>query len=67
VFGVLLYPVLFTGLLEIPRYVYWTEGRVVPAYIALIIVAFLARRAARRGSPRRRSTSPPDNGVGDTA
>jgi predicted membrane protein len=67
VFGVLLYPLLFTGLLEIPRYVYWTEGRVVPAYIALITVAVLARRAARRGSPRRLDPPSAGGGVGEAA
>jgi hypothetical protein len=53
-------------LLEIPRYVYWTEGRVVPAYIALIIVAVYARRAARRGLVRR-DASPPADGAGEAA
>lgn len=42
--GLLIYPVLFTGLLELPRYVYWTEGRVVPAYLALLVIAALMSR-----------------------
>ena len=45
--GLLLYPVLFTGLLELPRYLYWTQGRVVPAYLVLGITAVLMTRAAR--------------------
>jgi hypothetical protein len=48
--GLLFYPVLFTGLLELPRYVYWTEGRVVPTYLVLAVTAYLIR--GRR--PRRR-------------
>lgn len=48
--GLLIYPVLFTGLLEIPRYVYWTQGRAVPAYLVLLITAYLLRSR----SPNRR-------------
>ena len=43
--GLLLYPVAFLGMLEIPRYMYWAEGRAVPALLGLITVAFLLRRA----------------------
>jgi oligosaccharide repeat unit polymerase len=50
--GLLIYPVLFTGLLELPRYVYWTEGRVVPAYLVLFVTAYLIRTRA----PRRRAS-----------
>jgi hypothetical protein len=48
--GVLLYPVLLTGIFEIPRYLYWTQGRVMPSLLAL---AFLAWRmhSARRPQP----------------
>lgn len=44
--GLLFYPGLFTGLLELPRYVYWTEGRVVPAYLVLGVTAYLLRARA---------------------
>jgi oligosaccharide repeat unit polymerase len=50
--GVLLYPVLLTGVLELPRYLYWTEGRTAPALVALGVVAYLLRRqAGRRALP----------------
>jgi hypothetical protein len=41
------YPVVFLGLLELPRYLYWTQGRLVPAAVALAIVAFLLSRRPR--------------------
>ena len=44
-----MYPVLFTGLLELPRYVYWTQGRVVPAFVVLLVLAHGMRRATPRG------------------
>jgi hypothetical protein len=46
--GVLLYPVLSTGVLELPRYLYWTQGRAAPALVALGVVAYLVQR---RGGP----------------
>ena len=46
--GLLLYPVLFTGLLELPRYVYWTQGRIVPAVVVLLVLAHLVHRATPR-------------------
>lgn len=46
--GLLIYPVLFTGLLELPRYLYWTQGRVVPSYLVLGITAYLVRKAEHR-------------------
>ncbi len=47
--GLLIYPVLFIGLLELPRYLYWTQGRVFPALVFLSITAALMSRAT---SPR---------------
>jgi oligosaccharide repeat unit polymerase len=44
--GLLLYPVIFTGLLELPRYLYWTQGRVFPAAVFLLVVAGLMTRAS---------------------
>jgi hypothetical protein len=52
--GLLVYPVLFTGLLELPRYVYWTEGRVVPAYLVLLAVAYALRERRPAGTRRLR-------------
>jgi oligosaccharide repeat unit polymerase len=49
-YGVLIYPLLFTGLMELPRYLYWTQGRVVPSVVALAITARLMTRASH---PRR--------------
>ncbi|MDH2414176.1 hypothetical protein [Nocardioides sp. CER19] len=37
--GMLLYPVFLVGLYELPRYLYLTEGRVLPALVVLILVA----------------------------
>lgn len=34
----LVYPTLVTGLFEIPRYMYWTQGRVFSALVALVVV-----------------------------
>ena len=50
--GVLLYPVVFTGLLELPRYLYLFQGRAVPAIgVPLVLVltrALIQRRTSRR-------------------
>jgi hypothetical protein len=46
--GLLLYPVLFVGLLELPRYLYWAQGRATPAFVALIGVAWVIAARARR-------------------
>ncbi len=46
--GLLTYPVMFTGLLELPRYVYWTQGRVVPAAVVLLVLASVMNRAPQR-------------------
>ncbi|GAB3321576.1 hypothetical protein GCM10027451_43250 [Geodermatophilus aquaeductus] len=40
----LVYPVALTGLLEMPRYLYWGQGRVLPSFVALVVIAWLARR-----------------------
>jgi oligosaccharide repeat unit polymerase len=47
-FGLLMYPVVFTGLLEIPRYFYWSQGRATYAWIGLVIVAVLISRSEAR-------------------
>jgi oligosaccharide repeat unit polymerase len=46
--GMLLYPIIFLGILELPRYLYWSQGRALPAIVALAIVAFALRRAKSR-------------------
>ena len=46
--GVLLYPMLFTGLLEMPRYLYWAQGRATPAAGALLLVGLIVTASSRR-------------------
>lgn len=48
VFGLLLYPVVFTGLVELPRYIYWSQGRTAYTWIPLFIVIALAASAQRK-------------------
>lgn len=43
--GLLFYPFLFLGLLELPRYLYWTQGRTLPAIAGLAVVAVLLHRS----------------------
>jgi hypothetical protein len=47
--GMLLYPVFLTGLYEMPRYLYLTEGRVLPPLVVLVLVAL----RLQRGRPAR--------------
>lgn len=42
--GLLLYPPFFIGLVEMPRYVYWTQGRTLYPWIALVIVVVMFTR-----------------------
>ncbi|MGI9598115.1 MAG: hypothetical protein ACR2QK_18265, partial [Acidimicrobiales bacterium] len=50
--GLLLYPMAFTGLLELPRYLYWFQGRAIPAVAAPVFVVLVhsirQRRSCRR-------------------
>ncbi|NHC13420.1 hypothetical protein [Motilibacter deserti] len=55
--GLLVYPVLLTGLLDLPRYVYWTQGRVLPAFLAAAVVLVLSRSRGRRQRERRASAA----------
>lgn len=43
--GLLIYPVLFIGVVELPRYLAWSQGRVFPALAMLVALAVLLRRA----------------------
>ena len=46
--GVLLYPVVMLSLLEVPRILYWAEGRIIPVHFVLIIaIHFLGSEPAR--------------------
>ena len=46
--GLLLYPTIFIALLEIPRVLYWAEGRSLPTYVAIAVVLLMYRRSVRR-------------------
>jgi hypothetical protein len=46
--GLFLYPVFFIGLLEMPRYLYWAQGRATPAIAALLITSWLTASRSRR-------------------
>lgn len=49
--GLLVYPALFTGLWELPRYLYWTQGRLLPVLVLLLVVGtVMARQLARRNA-----------------
>ena len=45
--AMLIYPVFVTGLFELPRYLYWSQGRVIPPLVALVVVGWLVGRAER--------------------
>lgn len=47
IFGLLIYPVFFVGLLELPRYLYWAQGRATPAFVALLVIGGVASWRAR--------------------
>lgn len=62
--GSLLYPMVVTGLLDLPRYLYWTQGRVVPAVLALLVVAlYVGRPTTGRRDPHLRPARSPAHGV----
>lgn len=50
--GMLLYPVIFLTLTEIPRYIYWGEGRAFPALVYLFLSAAVLLRSAQSEEPR---------------
>lgn len=50
--GVLLYPVIFLGLLELPRYIFWSEGRATPALFCLAVLGVMLRRRQKEPSAR---------------
>ena len=53
--GLLVYPVFFVGLVEMPRYVYWGQGRATYAWLAIAVVLFLLHRRRSRVRLVRRS------------
>jgi oligosaccharide repeat unit polymerase len=46
-FGMCLYPVIFLTLTEVPRYLFWGEGRAFPSLAFLLLSAFLLLRSSR--------------------
>lgn len=46
----LLYPPLATGAFELPRYLYWVQGRLAPALVALLVAGWYAGRPPPQGS-----------------
>jgi hypothetical protein len=46
--GMLLYPLFFVGLLELPRYIYWAQGRSTPSILALVGTGVLVASRSRR-------------------
>jgi len=48
--GLFVYPVMFVGLLELPRYIYWSNGRTFYAWIGLLVVVALVSRAQAKES-----------------
>ncbi len=55
--GLCLYPVLFLGLVDVPRGLYWSSGRAIPAIVFLALSAYLLaiqqRRQRNRSFPSR--------------
>ncbi|GAB2597934.1 oligosaccharide repeat unit polymerase [Microlunatus antarcticus] len=41
----LLYPLLVTGLFELPRYLYWAQGRITPALLGLVLTHWWMKSA----------------------
>jgi hypothetical protein len=44
--GMCMYPVIYLTLTEVPRYLFWGEGRAFPALAYLLLSAFLMLRSA---------------------
>jgi oligosaccharide repeat unit polymerase len=51
--GLLIYPVYWVGLVEMPRYVYWVQGRTTYAWLAFALILLLSHRTARKAKARR--------------
>ena len=49
--AIMIYPVFVTGLFELPRYLYWSQGRVIPPLVALVVVGWLMGRVPDEPSP----------------
>ncbi|MGW0036472.1 O-antigen polymerase [Gordonia sp. NPDC003376] len=62
--GMMAYPIIFIGLLEMPRYLYWVQGRATPIWVSIAAVAAVAawhhryRPPARPRAPAHRDSGP---------
>lgn len=57
--GLLVYPALFTGLWELPRYLYWTQGRLLPVLVVLTFIGLVCARTRDSRSVVLTRPSPP--------
>lgn len=48
------YATVFVGILELPRFIYWTQGRAVPLLVALVIIGLTYPRAKNVLVPKNR-------------
>jgi hypothetical protein len=48
--GLFLYPVVFVGLLELPRYIHWSQGRTTYAWIGLLVIVALVSKSEAKES-----------------
>lgn len=46
--ALLIYPVAFTGIVEMPRYLYWVQGRTTYTWLALLAITVLIAKITRR-------------------
>lgn len=46
-------PTLFVGLLELPRFIYWTQGRATPLLLALVVISLTYPKADQVARRRR--------------
>jgi oligosaccharide repeat unit polymerase len=58
-FGMCIYPVVYLTLTEVPRYLYWGEGRAFPALAYLVLSVTVLLRSARFTHDQRGVNSPP--------
>ena len=49
--GLLLYPVMFIGLLEVGLILYWPTGRALPSVVGGLVLGIALHRAQRRSGP----------------
>ncbi len=46
--GLFVYPVVFVGIAEMPRIIYWAEGRAIPAFVVLSLLSYICVRSRSR-------------------